>query len=143
MADSPPVDVDPTFELRLREVRQAAASQAQRMSGGRGTWYRPAGLADPLDPAAFSPPFDRDALSAAGTVALDAGGTTGELVLVHLQLATLSALERAVRSRYHTGPRLAAFAQARQLGHGDPAGVWGQLLEEARRLAADARDDAP
>lgn len=140
------VDVDPTFELRLRELRDHAATQAARFDGGGGEWYRPGDEDrtpfDPYDPVAIGPLFSREAVNTAGVAAMSVPneGTAGDLVLAHTQVAVLSALERAVRARYTMSRvRAGAHAVARAQGHADPTGPVTGVVEYARYVAAQSR----
>lgn len=138
------LQIDRAFELRLREMRDAAADQAARLTGGRATWYRPAGTTDLTDLVNVGAPFDRaefDALATAVLADAASPGTTGDLVLAALTLTTLSQLERAARTRATVGRiRAAGHALGRHASHGRPTGAFGAVLEAARRTAVLARE---
>ena len=67
-------------------------------------------------------------------------GTQGDLLVAHYQLAALTGLERAVRSRLTMTPvRARALALGRHRGLGQAAGPYGAVVDYVRQVAVESR----
>lgn len=142
-------DMDPNYELRLRELRDhAAAELPARSQGNQVPWNRPGPLTTSVFAVqALETPFQRTTSNDACVAAISDPknpGVTGDVVATTLMIETLACMERAFRMR-HTmrRPRAMAHALSRLKGHGDPNGAFGRNgVEYIRQVLKQARASA-
>lgn len=133
--------VDPNFEQRLRDLRDAAKAEFTARQGDQPVkWNRPTDYeADLEDWDAMSDPFDRSAANGQFVEAVEDAnnpGTTGDLVATTTQIDYLAVMERAFRARTtSTRPRMMAHLSGRKKGHGSDRGPLIQCtLEYVRSI---------
>ena len=139
--------MDPNFEKRLRDCKEAAAEEAaQRVSGGQSRWFRPTGWnGNPFDFAGLGVPFDRTVSTQGYLEAVkdaENPGTGGDVVATITMIEALSVMERAMRVR-HTLRRTRATAHmlARKQLHGTDTGAFIQTgVEYVRSVLKQAKE---
>lgn len=145
------IDVDTGLEKLLERIRdQSKESGEAVLKGEQTTWLMPEkdgetgwkGYLFAIND--MGKPFDRQDLNdkiVAGMTDAESPGTTGDLTLGTLQIAYLSAMQRAFIAR-HTMRRPRAMMQmaARKQGHGaDEGPLIAGVLEHFRGLAARSK----
>jgi hypothetical protein len=140
------VDVDPNFEMRVRDLQQQAASAAPALTNGNQVqWFRPGDWkGDVFDYEGFKEPFTtEDAENGFVDANKDPNnpGTTGDLITAITQIDYMDCMERAFRARNaYPLPRAMALMAGRKTGHGDPKGTFIETATEyVRRLAKQAK----
>jgi len=139
------VNIDPTFEKRIRDLRSAAEGVADSGKVGQGSpWFRPGDWDGNLhDPEGLVEPFEADRASAEAVQAMDPEdpGTTMDLVAAQTQMEYLAELEQAMRQwLMMPWPRAAAHAIGRQKTMSSDRGPFGaNSLEYVRQLLAKGR----
>lgn len=140
-------DVDPNLHAQVKELqKQQAANAEARANGNAGKWLMPKlgeWDGDLFDWEGMAEPFDRSASNDAFAEAVNPAspGTTGDVVVIGLQVDLLATMERAFRSRHlMSRPRAAALAAGREAGHGHDAGPLVQsLLEHVRQIVKESK----
>lgn len=126
-------DMDPQFEKRMRDHRDAAAAEASaRTQGNQVKWMRPTGWnGDVFDFTKMQDPFNRDVSNVNFLAAVDDPanpGTAGDLAATTLMIDRLAVAERAFRMRHTMSrPRAMAHMLARRKGQGNDQGPFIQL----------------
>lgn len=140
------VDMDPVYQRRLEELRDAAAAEyAARAVGGRAVWLRPGDWNGAVhDFVGMEVPFSRLAANDDFVDAVkdqNSPGVPGDLISSTTMIEYLACMERAFRLR-HTmqRPRAMAHTIGRKLGHGNNAGPFIQnALEYVRALIQQSK----
>jgi hypothetical protein len=117
------------FHTTLDDLQTQAAAQASA-SHGKGTrpWQVPMAVTDVLDITGITQGFNRDIANAnyeAIIASTKAGGTTGDVIAVKVQVDYVGVMERGFRARHCTAVRGFALALGRRNGHGQPKGIFG------------------
>ena len=140
------VQMDPNFEQRYRELKDAAKTETEaRGKGEQVKWFRPGKWdGDLADFSAIGSEFGREQANDEGVEALSDPqnpGTVGDVVIAQTMIDTLSAMERAFRTRHTmTRPRAMAHMLARKRGHGQDTGaLMNNGVEFVRELLKQAR----
>lgn len=140
------VNMDETFEFRIRELKAAAKSAAENgVLGQPAGWMRPEGMTGGLfDYDALAEPFSRDDVNQAYLNAVkdqNDPGVVGDVVAATTMLETLAAMQQSfvVRHTYRR-PRATAHMLGRKRGHGSDAGPLAiNYLEYVRTILAQAK----
>lgn len=138
-------DMDPNFEKRLRDMKEAAKKEYnQRKKGQQVKWLRPENWAgDVTDPETFKEPFERTKANDDFEAAIKdakSPGTVGDLIATTTMIDYLSVMERAFRSRHLLQrPRAMAHALGRKKGHGAQTGPFIQGIEYLRTILKQAK----
>lgn len=152
MATNKPVsraDVDPNYEKRCRDFKNAALVEATNITVGNPTvWFRPEGWDGRLSGTNYleniSVPFARTAATndyLAAVTDPNSPGTAGDIVVTTIMAETLGVMERAFRVR-HTLRRVRATCHVvgRKLAQGQDTGSFTQSnLELIRTLLAKTK----
>lgn len=97
-------NMDPTFEKRLREMKEWAKEQHEkRVLGEQAKWYRPQGWAGGvLDFFSMAPPWVRAQANNEYVQAVQSAqspGTTGDVIATTTMIDALATMERSFRQR--------------------------------------------
>lgn len=139
-------NIDENFELRLRDMRDAAKFDGAHIaSTGQTRWYRPNGFeGSPLDPAVSIEPFHRQQANEEFIQAVGdskAPGRVSDQLMTINMIESLSLMQRAFLHR-HTmrRGRATCMVAARLNSQGSDSGVFIQnYLEYMRTLAAQGK----
>lgn len=117
------------FHTTLTDLQTQAAAQAQAAHGqGQRPWQVPEKVTDVLDVPGITAGFNRDDANANYEAIIadpKAGGTTGDVISVKVQVDYVAIMERGFRARHCTPVRCFALATGRRNGHGQAKGIFG------------------
>jgi len=128
---SPKASMDPNFEKRVEELKEAAKQEAvERKLGKQVKWFRPKGwTGGEFEYEPMSLPFDSNKANQDYKSAVqspDSPGTSGDIIATQTMAECLAVMERGFRQR-HTMRRCRAMAHhlGRRKGQGETQGVFG------------------
>lgn len=139
--------LDPNFEVRLRDLQKHAAAEHDARTSGDGQvrWDRPGSYAgDLFDLKSMHEPFSRERANSDYLAAVtdpENPGTVGDVIATTTMIDYLAVMERAFRMR-HTmrRPRAVALMLGRKRGLGGERGPFIQAgVEYVRSLLKQAK----
>lgn len=128
--------VHPEFSDHIANLIEVAAKAAAAiMEGTQPVWSMP-----PLAEGWSGSPYDLEGIAAAfkreeigndyaEAMSGSTEGTVGATMALKMQSDYVALRERAFRVKYLSSARQVAMATARRMGHGNPSGVFGNVVQ--------------